>query len=172
MALSHTYWWLRRALKTRDPAKAVDATGGVVLAATHALADEVQPQAAGLDFVQAAPAELRGVDSGAAIREQDFQALARRSSPREALAGNLDGLVEATVVAVTDDVGQRLIDGAGDGAAIGSRKAQHFGQALERAAHHTEHLGIAVQVQLQQNSVVGSGATVTISLPPGFQLFL
>jgi len=91
-----------------------------------------------------AAAHLRGIDGGAAIAEQNFEAGAetRFGTGIEARAENLDGQVAAALIAVADDVGQGFVDGAGDGATVGSGKSQSFGETLESAAPSNSTFGL------------------------------
>lgn len=146
-------------LEILDQPKLIGAAGTMVLDGIHALANEVQAEATGLDFVEATTAEFGGVDLRAIVTQQNLQtgALGGRAAGHPG-AVDLNGLIELAVITVTHDVGQRFVDRAGDGATVRRRKAENLSEAFERAPHDAEQFRVALQFQLQQKSVIGSGA--------------
>jgi hypothetical protein len=99
----------------------------------------MQTEAAGLDFVEAAATQLRGVDGGTLVAKQYFEAVGELGTARGyAGAIHFDGLIGPSVIAMAHDVGQGFVDRAGDGAALRRREAKNLGEAFERATNDGE----------------------------------
>jgi hypothetical protein len=99
----------------------------------------MQTEAAGLDFVEAAATQLRGVDGGTLVTKQNFEAVSELRTARGYTGAiHFDGLIGPSVITMTNDVGQGFVNRAGDGAAIGRRKAEDLGEAFERATNDGE----------------------------------
>jgi hypothetical protein len=141
---------LRRWLEVLDQPKLIRATSALILDGIHTLANKVQTQPARLDFVEAAAAQLCGVDGRTPVAEQNFEAVAALGSARpDTGATHFDGLIGPSVIAMAHDIGESFIDRTCNGTAIRRRKAEDLGKAFERATHDAEQLGIAVQFELQ-----------------------
>jgi hypothetical protein len=99
----------------------------------------MQTEAAGLDFVEAAAAQLRGVDGGTLIAKQNFEAVGELGTARaDAGAIHCDRLIGPSIIAMAHDIGQGFVDRAGDGATIRRRKAENLSEAFERATDDAE----------------------------------
>ena len=110
----------------------------------------MEAEATRLDFIEAATAQLCGVDSWTAIAKQNLQTVGTFENPgRNALAIDFDGLIGPAVITMTDDISKRFVDRAGDGTALGRRKPEDLGEGLERATHDAEQFRIALQFDLQ-----------------------
>jgi hypothetical protein len=140
---------MRRWLEVLDQPKLIGAACPLILHGIHALANKMQAQAAGLDFVEATATQLCGVDCGTLVAEQNLKAVgALGSAWAETPAIHFDGLVGPSVIAVAHDIGESFVHGAGDGPAIRRREPEDLSKAFERATHNAEQFGIAKQFQL------------------------
>jgi hypothetical protein len=110
----------------------------------------VQTETARLDFIEAAAAQLCGVDGRTLVAEQNFEAVAALGSARpDTGATHFDGLIRPSVIAMAHDIGESFIDRSRDGTAVGRRKTEDLGKAFESATHDAEQFRIAVQFELQ-----------------------
>jgi len=91
----------------------------------HALAYEVQAQAARPDIFERAPAHLLRIRCHSVIFQHDFKRVTRLATFRRInpVEGRIDGLLGVSKVGVANDVGQRFVDGTNHGAAILLRKS-------------------------------------------------
>jgi hypothetical protein len=119
----------------------------------------MQTEAARLDLVEAAAAQLLGVDRRTLIAKQNFQAIGQMGrATAYTFATYSDGLIGPSVIAMAHDVGQGFIDGAGDGATLGWREAEDLREAFKRAPNDGKQLRVTVQFEFQQKSVIRRGA--------------
>jgi hypothetical protein len=107
----------------------------------------VETETTGLDFIETAAAQLRGIDSGTLITKQNLKTVGELGSARRySLAIQLDGLVGPSVITMPHDIGESFVDSAGYGAAIGRRKTEDLGKAFERSTYDIEQLRVAMQL--------------------------
>src|SRR6266436_3215527 len=66
---------LRRWLEVLVQPKLIGAARPLILHGIHALANKMQAQAAGLDFVETAATQLCGVDRGTLVTEQNLKTI-------------------------------------------------------------------------------------------------
>ena len=71
---------------------------------------------------------------------------------------NLDRAIEAATIAVAHDVGEGLVDGARDGAAVRGGKAQSFRETFEGAADDGEKVRVTGDLKAQEQRIHGYGA--------------
>ena len=76
--------------------------------------------------------KLGGIDGRAVIAEDDFECAlgANGRVGFEVVEIDFKGLINATAITMTNDIGERFINGASDGAAIGGGETQSFREAL------------------------------------------
>jgi hypothetical protein len=55
---------------------------------------------------------------------------------------------------MSHDIGESFVHGAGDGATIGRRKTEDFGETLQGATHNEEQFRVAKQLEFEQEAVV------------------
>jgi hypothetical protein len=120
----------------------------------HGLPDEVQSQSAWAYFFERPPLELVRVNRWTAVKKQYFEPLLDLPivSALRLSKVHRDWLVKPIAVRMSHDVGQTFIDRASDQPALLERKSQSFGQAINRASHYREPLGIAVQGEHHQQT--------------------
>jgi hypothetical protein len=107
----------------------------------------VETETAGLDFIETAAAQLRGIDSGTLITKQNLKTVGELGSARRySLAIQLDGLVGPSVITMPHDIGEGFVDRTGYRAAIGRRKTEDLGKAFERSTYDIEQLRVAMQL--------------------------
>jgi hypothetical protein len=107
----------------------------------------VEAETTGLDFIETAAAQLRGIDSGTLITKQNLETVGRLGGARRyALAIQLDGLVGPSVITMPHDIGKSFVDGTGYRAPIGRRKTEDLGKAFERSTYDIEQLRVAMQL--------------------------
>jgi len=113
----------------------------------HALADKVQAQASRPNIFERSPAHLFRIRRYSVVFQHDFKSISRlaifrRINPVE---GRIDGPIWVSKVSVANDIGQRFVNGAHDGAAIRLGESQFGGELSHCVSHHAEHLRIAPQ---------------------------
>ena len=107
----------------------------------------METEATGLDFVKAAAAQLRGIDSGTLITKQNLETFGGLGGARRySLAIQLDGLVGPSVITMPHDIGESFVDRTGYRAAIGRRKTEDLGEAFKRSTYDIEQLRVAMQL--------------------------
>ena len=94
----------------------------------HAFLYEMQTQAAGSDIPQVAAAELTAIDTDPAILQHNFKSRSARPILRRLYAteGYLDRLACPSLISVTNDIRQRLVDRQNDCPAFRFRKPQRL----------------------------------------------
>jgi hypothetical protein len=76
----------------------------------------------------------------------------------------MNWLSRPAVISVTDNVGERFIDGARQGPAFASGKAQLLSQTHHRTAHDAQDFWIAGQLKSEQPAIA---TQLEASLPKG-----
>src|SRR6266481_1228310 len=103
-------------LEILNQPKLIDSAHTLILNRVHALPNKVETETTGLDFIEAAAAQLRGIDSGTLITKQNLKTVGELGSARRyALTIQLDGLVGASVITMPHDIGESFVDRTGYG---------------------------------------------------------
>jgi len=107
----------------------------------------VETETTGLDFIETAAAQLRGIDSGTLITKQNLKTVGEPGSARRySLAIQLDGLVGPSVITMPHDVGESFVDRTGLQSGDQAEKTEDLGKAFECSTYDIEQLRVAMQL--------------------------
>jgi hypothetical protein len=152
---------LRRA-DVLDQAETIGSIRALEFDDVHALLNKMQTESAGPDFREFAHTQLRALDRRPTIAQKNletFGGFVIRMAVNGA-EGHLNGAVGPALIRMTNDVGERFVNGASDGTAFRLGEPERFGKTFHGSAHGAEQAGIAGQFEPQQQAA----ARVSVAL--------
>jgi hypothetical protein len=149
---SSAHWIGRDNRKKLHQAKLIFPFASPKLDRIHALAHEVQSEAAGFYIVEIAAPQFLFVDRGALVFHQNLQG---RLSQAGVLTFNpakkdLDGLFSPAVIGMANNVCKRFIDSPNDRTAILGGKTEILDKIPECAADSAKRFRVATHFEFQQ----------------------
>jgi hypothetical protein len=151
------FHFLLRCANVLDQAETIGPIRALVFDDIHALLNKMQTESAGPDFLEFAHAQLRALDGRATIAQKNLETLGGfviRMTVNGA-EGHFNGAVGPAFVRMANDIGERLVNGASDGAAFRLGESERFGKTFHGSAHRAEQAGIAGQFEPQQQATAG-----------------
>jgi hypothetical protein len=140
-----------------DHAKAVGCADPFVDNRVHALSHEMKPKSTRTKFARGEAFERAGFGLCAAIHQQNFQAVLIRLRAVYLAESNFDIAARFTGVGVANNVGNGLIQGKCDGAAIFFSKTDGACNGRYGASHAAQDFRITVELKSQKELPPGQG---------------
>jgi hypothetical protein len=150
---SRVHILLRRANEF-DQAETVGPVRAFVFDDVHALLNKMETKPARLYFFERSHAEIRLLDRRPMIAQQYLDPVGSLGVGLfvDGTEEHFNRLVLPAFVRVPDDIGQRFVDSASDGPTLWLGKSERFRQAFHCPAHRAEQTGIALKLQLQEQT--------------------